>query len=176
MPTCHIALGSNIDAEVNLTSAASLLRDSYPSIRFSSVYQSPSLLKDDQDDYLNAVAVLETGHSPDELLTVLQTIEKKLQKNVAFEWGPRTIDLALLLYGNHVHPSEKTWKEHSQKPKAKSQLLIVPHPRMHERAFVLRPLCELLDPQQKHPILEIPWNEWMKRTENEVCERIDFEL
>ena len=161
MPTAYIALGSNIDPEENLAAAAVTLRDHFPTISFSSVYQSPSLLQDDQDDYLNAACKVETDLSAEEVHSILQSIEASLQKDVTFEWGPRTIDLDLLLFGDTVLPNPSTWSNEQRKtnPSAKlrtsNEKLTLPHPRMHERAFVLEPLCELIDPDARHPVVEI---------------------
>jgi 2-amino-4-hydroxy-6-hydroxymethyldihydropteridine diphosphokinase len=94
----------------------------------------------DQPAYTNAAAVLETSLPADALLDVLQDIEAKLGRDRACEerFGPRTCDLDLLLYGEEIiHDPPR---------------LIVPHPRMHQRRFVLAPLVELA-PAWRHPIL-----------------------
>jgi 2-amino-4-hydroxy-6-hydroxymethyldihydropteridine diphosphokinase len=93
-----------------------------------------------QAAFLNAVAAVETRLSPAVLLDVLQAIEAQRGRERsprAERWGPRTLDLDLLLYGDAVVATER---------------LTVPHPRLAERAFVLRPLCDLA-PQVRHPVL-----------------------
>lgn len=80
-------------------------------------------------DFLNAVAQLETGLTPEALLDALQAIELAQGRERPFRNAPRTLDLDLLLYGDHVQMSER---------------LTLPHPRLHQRAFVLRPLLDLL--------------------------------
>lgn len=105
--------------------------------RCSAYYRTAPLGDPDQPEFLNAVAELDTTLAPLELLCGMQRIEDRLGRTRDRErrWGPRTIDLDLLLFGNMVirHPD-----------------LVVPHPRMGNRAFVLVPLAELV------PQLEIP--------------------
>ena len=81
-----------------------------------------------QPDYINAVAELATTLSPFDLLTALQTIEQRHKRQRKQRWGPRTLDLDILLYGNlqQQHPR-----------------LSIPHPRLHERLFVLQPLFDI---------------------------------
>ncbi|QQS54141.1 MAG: 2-amino-4-hydroxy-6-hydroxymethyldihydropteridine diphosphokinase [Candidatus Competibacteraceae bacterium] len=88
-----------------------------------------------QPDYLNAAAALDTTLAPDELLTALQAIEAAQGRTRTVHWGPRTLDLDLLLYDQLVLDGPR---------------LTLPHPRLHERAFVLYPLYDIA------PDLEIP--------------------
>ena len=148
MPRTYIALGSNIDPEDNLKAASILLREKFPDIRFSSVYRTAPLEHTKQADFLNATATFESAASPEEILLVLSHIELHLKKNPPFRFGPRTIDLDLLLYGDTVL----------------SGALTIPHPRMHERRFVLEPLNDLLDPQTRHPVLGKTWAELLQET------------
>ncbi|HUS90676.1 MAG TPA: 2-amino-4-hydroxy-6-hydroxymethyldihydropteridine diphosphokinase [Phycisphaerae bacterium] len=94
---------------------------------------------DDQDWYLNAAAELRTRLGPPELLAALQDIERSLGRRREREqrWGPRTCDLDILLMGELVLEADE---------------LTVPHPRMHERLFVLRPLASIAA-QEVHPVL-----------------------
>jgi 2-amino-4-hydroxy-6-hydroxymethyldihydropteridine diphosphokinase len=82
----------------------------------------------DQPDYINAVAALDTELGPYDLLTNLQTIEQRHHRVKNRRWGARTLDLDLLLYGDLEITTER---------------LMVPHPGLHERAFVLYPLAEI---------------------------------
>ena len=125
-----IALGSNIDAEANFRRAAAMLKDQFPNIRFSSVYRTAPQEVEDQADFLNAAAAFENDAPAEKIHNCLQSIEKTLNKNPPYRYGPRTIDLDILLYGD----------ERINLPG-----LIIPHPKMHERRFVLEPLAELLD-------------------------------
>lgn len=161
MTTTLIALGSNVDPEDNLKAAATMLRDRYPAIRFSSVYRSAPLHHTDQPDFLNAVAAFDAGHSPQDVLAFLQHIEHHLKKNPPFRFGPRTIDLDLLLHGDLVQ----------QEPPP-----ILPHPRMHERRFVLDPLLELLSPTERHPVLKKTWSDLQKQTAGQKILRMPMQL
>lgn len=93
----------------------------------------------EQDQFLNTVYEIETLLEPDELLEVLQNIEKEAKRTREIHWGPRTLDLDILLY-DHLVMEEET--------------LILPHPEMQKRLFVLEPLCEL-NPYGVHPLLKI---------------------
>lgn len=97
-------------------------------VLMSGVYKSAPLGYADQPDFLNAVACLDTGLPAMQLLENLQKIEQRQGRERPFANAPRTLDLDLLLYGDQVLATPP---------------LTLPHPRMHERAFVLRPLLEL---------------------------------
>ena len=153
MPSIFIALGSNINPEENLKKAATMLRQAFPDIRFSSVYRSKAAEVEDQPDFLNAVAKVKTDRKPEEVKAAVEVIECALKKNPPYRFGPRTIDLDLLLYDNL---------------KIDSPALIVPHPRMHQRRFVLEPLCELSsDPR---------WKQLLEKIGDQECERVKMSL
>lgn len=161
MTVVSIALGSNIDPEHNLKVAASMLRKYFPDIRFSSVYKTKARDREDQPDFLNATATFESEESPPAIHEKLEAIERTLKKHLPFPKGPRTIDLDLLLYDNDViHTPDLT----------------VPHPRMHERRFVLEPLTELLDSEKKHPILGKTWGELQKAVLDQHIQRLMIHL
>ena len=101
-------------------------------------WTSPVGGPENQPMYLNAVCMIQTEIKPLYLLEILLEIEKSLGRERIIHHGPRTIDLDLLLYGNEIHSSES---------------LIVPHPRMHERMFVLKPSLEIA-PDFIHPVLQ----------------------
>ena len=135
----YIGLGANIgDRKENLDRAIALLKNT-PGIRVTAIsdYINTSPVGYvDQPDFLNAVAELETELSPHEMLKVCNNIEQELKRKRIIHWGPRTIDLDILLYGNLVLQDE---------------VLTIPHPRMHEREFVMKPLNEIA-PEAFHPI------------------------
>ncbi len=143
----YIALGSNLgDRKAQLDLAIELLREA-EGIQVTAV----STFKDtapvgyiDQPDFLNAVVELQTILSPYELLNLCNSIEQTLKRKRLVHWGPRTIDLDLLLYGDLVLTTDK---------------LIIPHPRMLERKFVMQPLFEIapnaLYPPGKRTIAEL---------------------
>jgi 2-amino-4-hydroxy-6-hydroxymethyldihydropteridine diphosphokinase len=140
--TATLGLGANIAAEANLRAAVALLaaHAALTLTAVSPVYRTPPWGPVPQDDYLNAVATVETRLAPEALLDALQGIEARRGRDRspdAVRWGPRTLDLDLLLYGETVLESER---------------LTVPHPRLAERAFVLVPLCDLA-PALRHPVL-----------------------
>jgi 2-amino-4-hydroxy-6-hydroxymethyldihydropteridine diphosphokinase len=98
-------------------------------LKTSGFYRTPPWGDEQQDDFINAVVQIETGLGPLALLHELQSIENGMgRQRSGRRWGPRLIDIDLLLYGDQQYRSEE---------------LELPHPRMHERAFVLLPLCEL---------------------------------
>jgi 2-amino-4-hydroxy-6-hydroxymethyldihydropteridine diphosphokinase len=105
-------------------------------LRLSPVYETDPV-GPPQPPYLNMVTELETALSPKGLLAEMLGIEKALGRERRERWGPRTLDLDLLLYGDLV---------------LEEAGLSVPHPRLHERAFVLVPLLDLL-PEGRHPLL-----------------------
>lgn len=91
----------------------------------------------EQEDFLNGVVEIETILEAEELMDVLLGIEANLDRKRTIKWGPRTIDLDIIIYDSVVSSNEK---------------VILPHPRMHEREFVLKPLSEIA-PYLMHPVL-----------------------
>ncbi len=133
MPTAAIALGSNLGDRNAHLSAAVLALTSLPCSRFLSVsntFETAPVGPIPQGPYLNAAATIETTFPPRALLDQLLAIEQSRARNRAAEqrWGPRTLDLDLLLYDDIVLSEPG---------------LELPHPRLHERAFVLQPLAQV---------------------------------
>lgn len=156
-----IGLGSNISPEVNLREAGFLLKKKFPVTRFSSVYRTAPVGYADQVDFLNAVALVETSDSPETIIKSLQLIERVMKKETPFRYGPRTIDLDFLLYGSSS----------IQEPD-----LVIPHPNMHERRFVLEPLLELIDASELHPKLQKSWRELLEATKDQRSEKVRFSI
>ncbi len=132
MPTTvYIGLGSNLgDKAANIKKALELLGDT-PGIqvkKIASLYKTAPLYVTRQDWFLNTAAEIETDLTPRLLLTTLKDVEKKLDRTPTVRWGPRTIDLDILLFGAE---------------KIEDEDLVIPHPRMIERAFVMAPLAEI---------------------------------
>jgi 2-amino-4-hydroxy-6-hydroxymethyldihydropteridine diphosphokinase len=126
-----IGLGANLERPVEQVRQAILELDAIARTQLlvaSSLYRSAPVGYADQPDFINAVAKLSTQLSPRELLDALHEIENRHGRRRSIRNAPRTLDLDLLLYG------ARTLDE---------QGLVVPHPRMHERAFVLLPLAEI---------------------------------
>jgi len=166
MPDVAIALGSNIDPEVNLKVCAQHLRRHWPNIRFSSVYKTKAQLHEDQNDFLNAAAVFETDQSIEDTMKILEQIEQELGKAPPFRYGPRTIDIDILLYGDFVTSNQQLVTSN----------VVIPHPKMHERLFVLAPFCELIHPDGQHPALKISWEDLRKSVENQPIETTEITL
>lgn len=134
----YIGLGSNLDdPEEQLRSAVSFLQQLPDTIivRVSSFYRTKPVGLEGQPDYINAVALLQTGLSARQLLEHMQAIENSHGRIRNTRWGPRTLDLDLLLYDSDI---------------IKEDDLTVPHPEMHKRGFVLFPLYEIA------PAISIP--------------------
>jgi 2-amino-4-hydroxy-6-hydroxymethyldihydropteridine diphosphokinase len=138
----YIALGSNIgDRVAHFHSAVSRLNQTQDCrvVRVSTFLENPAVGGPaDSPPFLNAVAEVETRLDARNLLDRLLQIERELGRERRVKWGPRTIDLDLLLFDNQVIHEPG---------------LIVPHPLMHERRFVLQPLAELV-PDLEHPVLK----------------------
>ena len=132
MNEVYLSLGSNLgDRKAQLQEAVRLLQTnpSISNIKMSSIYETAPVGYLDQHAFLNLVIRLETSLSPLELLDICQEIEQALHRERLVRWGPRTVDLDVLLYGQEQLATER---------------LTIPHPRMYERAFVLVPLQELM--------------------------------
>ncbi len=175
MPSIYIALGSNMDPENQIKAAVTMLRMHHPTVRFSSVYRSAPMHHRAQDAFLNAVAHLEADVPPQSIHELLQSIEKSLSKKTLFRFGPRNIDLDLLLHGSDVLPDSARWKAANETDDLTSSL-ILPHPRMHERRFVLEPLTELLEPTATHPIIGKTWKELLEGTMDQDVARLPIQL
>ncbi|KAL8717992.1 MAG: hypothetical protein Q9181_008249, partial [Wetmoreana brouardii] len=123
-----LALGSNIGNRIGMIeqTCRELGRRGLNVLRTSSIYETEPMYKVDQAPFINGVCEIDTALSPTELLHQLKDIEKTLGRVKTVENGPRTIDLDILIYGNQIINEEG---------------LQIPHPRISEREFVLRPLC-----------------------------------
>jgi 2-amino-4-hydroxy-6-hydroxymethyldihydropteridine diphosphokinase len=135
---CYLSLGSNLgDRAKNLGKAITSLAPQVQPLIQSSIYQTEPWGYSDQPNFLNQVVRAETTLDPFDLLEYLKAIEKQLGRQETFRFGPRLIDIDILLYDDLVLNTPK---------------LTIPHPRIHERAFVLIPLAEIA-PDLTHPIL-----------------------
>ena len=124
-----IALGANIGSpREQMDVAIALLREATEVRAVSTYFVTKPVGGPEQPDYLNAVCILESELPALDLLAVLQGIEKSLGRERIVQWGPRTIDLDLIQYGSLLSAAAE---------------LELPHPRAHERRFVLEPWCEI---------------------------------
>jgi 2-amino-4-hydroxy-6-hydroxymethyldihydropteridine diphosphokinase len=141
--TAFIALGANVgDRRHNISAAIQKLKqnEGVEVVRVSKLIENPAVgMGDDVPPFLNGVAQISTTLGSHALLHRLLEIEKEMGRERRERWEPRVIDLDLLLYGNQI---------------ISSQELIVPHPLMHERRFVLEPLAEIA-PDVVHPTLQM---------------------
>ncbi|NJM59700.1 MAG: 2-amino-4-hydroxy-6-hydroxymethyldihydropteridine diphosphokinase [Oscillatoriales cyanobacterium RU_3_3] len=135
---CALALGSNLGDSLEILKSAIETLNNQPEVSVisrSSWYQTAPI-GPPQPDYINACAILEVALAPEALLAQLLETETKFNRIRREKWGPRTLDLDLLLYDNLI---------------LETPTLTLPHPRMAERAFVLVPLAEIA-PDWVHPL------------------------
>ena len=124
-----ISLGANIgNPEEQMQLAIAMLREATDVVALSSIYTTKPVGGPEQPNYLNAICIAESDLPAADLLALLHGIEKTLGRERIERWGPRTIDLDLIQYGTIL---------------SSAQELELPHPRAHERKFVLAPWCEI---------------------------------
>ncbi len=136
----YIGLGANLgEPRRQVEEALKLLAavEEVEVVRVSRFYLNPPLGPPEQPWYVNAVARIRTRLNPEELMRVLRRVEAALGRVRGERWGPRIIDLDLLLYNGEITAEGE---------------LVCPHPEMHRRAFVLVPLAEIA-PEAFHPVL-----------------------
>jgi 2-amino-4-hydroxy-6-hydroxymethyldihydropteridine diphosphokinase len=153
MSLVYLGLGSNVgDKKGQIAQALDRIAKICTVKRVSPFYLTEPVGFKDQDWFLNCVAEVETEKDPKKLLSSLQSIEKKMGKAKTRTEGPRTIDIDILFYDDQV---------------VNQKNLVIPHPRLHERLFVLQPMMDL-NPGFIHPLLlktirelyaEQPWAE-----------------
>jgi len=138
----YLGLGTNLgNLEENISKAVALLKDT-PGIvveKVSGTYETVPVSDIEQSDYLNAAVKIKTKLGPHDLLEVCQELEKKLGRTQQKQWAPRIIDIDILLYDDLIIDKDDD--------------LIIPHPLMHERYFVLKPLMEIAG-EVHHPVFE----------------------
>jgi len=153
MPIVHIGIGSNLgDRKEHCLKAVRLFSEKGIHIRRrSSMYETEPWGERNQPRFINMAIEGETRLTPVRLLEVLKMIEDEVGRKETFRWGPRVIDLDILLYDDLVMETPE---------------LKIPHPRMHEREFVLRPLAEIA-PDKIHPLLKKTMRELLFDLHNE---------
>ena len=140
MHLAYIGFGSNIGDRLSYIRSAITALSEIEGItlqKISSLYETAPVGNEAQDDFLNGVVSIRTHHSPHTLLYTLKQIEINIGREHRIRWGPREIDMDILIYGDLC---------------VETQNLTVPHPEMHLRRFVLVPLAEIA-PDLVHPIL-----------------------
>lgn len=151
--TVYLSVGSNMgDREKHLQDAMDALKK-IPSIRVRQIsdwIETEPYGYKEQDMFLNGAVELETIEPPEVLLQLLQKIEQEGKRERKIHWGPRTIDLDIIFYGDVVMQTEE---------------LILPHREMHKREFVLKPLCEIA-PWVSHPVYHRTVSELFEELKN----------
>ncbi|MHB1483612.1 MAG: 2-amino-4-hydroxy-6-hydroxymethyldihydropteridine diphosphokinase [Saccharofermentanales bacterium] len=161
--TAYIGLGSNMGDRISqLANALSLLKMTagVKVVKVSPFYETKPVGYADQPYFLNCAAEIQATLSPFELLQVCQSIEKKLKRVRKIRWGPRTVDLDILFYGDKVIDDE---------------ILKIPHPRIQERGFVLKPLMDIA-PGLIHPVLKATISELYAKFAESTDEAKDIVL
>lgn len=139
LPAVYLGLGSNVGNRLaNLRMALRLLTPLCRVEETSSLYETAPAGVEDQPSFYNAVCRVTTGLEPRGLLRHVKGVESQIGRRPGVHWGPRPIDIDVLLYGDTV---------------VEEPDLVVPHPRLAERGFVLAPLAELA-PRLRHPTLK----------------------
>ena len=139
MVRIYLGLGSNLgNKPANLKRAIIHLKKIIKVRKISAFYKTEPVGYKNQGWFLNCAVEAETGIKPLDLLKLLKSIEKKLKRVKTIKYGPRTIDIDILFYGDKIIKSKK---------------LIVPHPGMHKRLFVIEPLSSI-NPNFVHPIIK----------------------
>lgn len=155
------SLGSNLgDRAQTLAEALSCLRQQVQLLQVSSLYETAPVGYADQPAFLNLACEGRTTLPPDALLRFVKQIEQHLGRQATFRYGPRLIDVDIVLYGGWV---------------VSTPALSIPHPRMTERAFVLAPLAEIA-PDARHPVLAQPINELLTQVDDTGVQRLTATL
>ena len=161
--TAYLSLGSNVGDREEYIEQAIFLLEKNPHIdmiKHSANYETEAEGAPNQPAFLNAAVAIKTKLPPHRLLEVCQEIEALQGRERETEWGPRTIDIDILLYDGEIVSDDK---------------LQIPHPLMHERMFVLKPLKDIA-PQLMHPILEKSIESLYDERKAEMGEKYDDEL
>jgi 2-amino-4-hydroxy-6-hydroxymethyldihydropteridine diphosphokinase len=155
--TAYLSLGTNLgDREANLRAALELLQRCGEVVAVSSIYETEPWGYPDQPEFLNCVCAIATGLEPPALLEATQSVEQELGRRPNFRFGPRLIDVDILLYGDASYHSDD---------------LEIPHPRMALRAFVLVPLADVA-PKVRHPLLGLSIQELADKVEEKEGVRL----
>lgn len=152
MSRACISIGSNIGDRISNCKKALLELERVSKIvKVSSFYETEPVGKEDQPEFINLAVIIETELIPKKLLSDLKQIENKLGRVRHEKWGPRTIDIDIIFYDNLI---------------IKEDDLVIPHPRAHQRRFVLEPLCEI-DPEFVHPELKSTISELLQKLDDD---------
>lgn len=149
----YLALGSNVgDKTKNLSDAIDLIGKNVQLLKTSRIYPSKPMGYKEQDIFLNMVVFGKTDMDLLSLFNFVKEIEKKVGRVDRFRWGPREIDIDILFYNDEIYNSD---------------ILVVPHPRLHERDFVLYPLMDI-NPDFVHPVFKEKIKDLLKFVEEKT--------
>jgi 2-amino-4-hydroxy-6-hydroxymethyldihydropteridine diphosphokinase len=158
--TAYIGLGSNLgDRRENLVQALDLLAPGMKILERSSIYDTAPQENPDQPRFLNMVARVATTLEPEQVLALAKSIEAKMGRTTTRPNSPRPIDIDIIFYGNHV---------------CHSPSLVIPHPAIARRAFVLVPLAEIA-PRLKHPVTKQTISDMLKEINTDAQGVVKFE-
>jgi len=160
--TVYLAFGANECGEFEqvldiIYLSYSLLHKEYlTKVEYSPIYQTPAFPAGNGPDYVNSVVKAKTSLSPNELLAAIHDVENRLGRTRDQRWGSRVIDIDLLDYDGHIFPSLETYRHWCDMPLELQKTtwpegLILPHPRIQDRGFVLIPL-QAVAPDWVHPV------------------------
>ena len=139
MPRVFLGLGSNIgDKEDYINKALAFISESYTVKKTSHLYLTEPVGNIKQDWFLNCALEIQTDVDPKKLLSSVKSIERKLGRTKTVKNGPRVIDIDILFYGDYI---------------IKTKNLVIPHPSIQERLFVLQPMMDI-NPDLIHPVLK----------------------
>ena len=149
MPMVFLGLGSNIgNKEDHINKALTFISELYTVKKISHLYLTEPVGNIKQDWFLNCVVEIQTDIDPKKLLSSFKSIERKLGRTKTEKNGPRTIDIDILFYGDHI---------------VKTKNLVIPHPLIQERLFVLQPMMDI-NPDFVHPVFKKSIHELYQRS------------
>lgn len=168
-----VALGANLTLRENgpratLEQALEAMADRGLMIRATSrLFSTPCFPVGAGPDYVNAAALIETGLGPNEVLDMLHEIEAEFGRARQQRWGMRTLDLDLINWDDRVLPDKDVFRHWLNLPldrqiQSAPEQLILPHPRLQDRAFVLVPMADVA-PDWRHPVLDLTVTEMIER-------------
>jgi 2-amino-4-hydroxy-6-hydroxymethyldihydropteridine diphosphokinase len=149
-----LSLGSNLgNRYAYLQQAIIAINETFDTVsHVAQFYETPPWGDTNQSRFINTALLLETALSPQKCIALLQEIERTLGRIKTHKWGPRSIDIDILFYENEVLLQED---------------MIIPHPHLQNRAFVLAPLCDLI-PAYRHPVLAKDMTDLLANLDNDT--------
>lgn len=158
---CLLGLGANLPfagmapEETVRCAIKEISSDALTEVTVSEFYRSAPVPYTDQPDFVNCVIGGKTTASSLKLMSICQSLEAKFGRQRDGRWQARTLDIDVLAYGDEILPTASNWHQLMEEGREGTVManLIVPHPRLHERAFVLKPLADIL-PEWVHPVFK----------------------